>query len=447
MAHLTTWEIETLLAGRLSRKERLGAVRHLIAGCDTCGRRLLQAVPPEDVAIGAEEDFYDACLDRALDSVPRIEKRWQEEQEKMAKVLELLGPSPQGMEGLTLQQVRTYRGRPLVEALLQRSAEARFRDPVAMRTLCFLAREAAESIELDRYGQPAFVCDLRARAWAELANAHRVNEEHERADHALAAAISYRRQGTGDLLLLARMADLEASLRREQRRFTEASELLAGACEVYLRMGDSHFAGRALINKGICLATNGNPEKAAPCFQEGLSLLDANRDPQLAAVGKHAFLNAMADCGQFQDASRLLLESGLRQAFASDPLNLLRLRWVEGKILAGLDRLGRAGGALAEVRQGFQQRGLEYDAALVGLELAAVWLRQGKVNEVRELAQDMLETFRALNIQREAVRALRFFNEVCRYQVATVGMAQGVRSFLGRLQAEPQLRFDPELVG
>lgn len=451
MAHLTTQEIEALLTGRLSRPKRLDAIRHLVAGCGPCGRLLVLAVPAKEIEAEVPEPWaeaaYEECLDRAFAKVSRFEKQWHKETEKLARVLEFLGPNPQMLEGLTLQQVRTYRGWPLVEALLRRAGEASFRDPLAMRALCLLAKDHAETLEPELYGRPALVFDLRARAWAELANALRVNEEYERADEALAQAFSYRRQGTGDSLLQARMADLEASLRRDQRRFAEAIALLDAACDIYQSVGDTHLAGRALINKGICARTAGEPRDAIQWIREGQAQLDGGRDPRLAAIGEQVLLDAMADCGQFQQASRMLMGSGLRQAFAADPLNLLRLRWVEGKILAGRDRLSRAEKALTEVRRGFEERGLDYDAALVGLELAAVWLRQGKTAEVRELAQDMLDTFEELEIEREAFRALWFFNEVCRHQVATAHMAHGVRSFLGRLHAEPQLRFDPESIG
>ena len=451
MAHLTMREIEALLTDRLSRLKRLDAIRHLVAGCGPCGRLLLQAVPAKEVEEAPPgpwaEAAYEVCLDRACAAAPHIEKQWTKEHEKLAKLLELLGPNPRMLDGLTLQQIRSYRGWPLVEALIQRGGEARFRDPLAMRALCFLAKDHAETLEPELYGSPELIFDLRAHAWAELANAHRVNEEHERADDALAHAASYRQQGTGDPILQARTLDLEASLRREQRRFAEAISLLDRACDIYRNVGDAHLAGRALIKKGNCARTAGQSQDAIQWIREGQAQLDGDRDPRLAAFGKQALLDALTDCGQFQQASRMLMSSGLRQAFASDPLNLLRLRWVEGKILAGRDRLARAEKALAEVRRGFEERGLDYDAALVGLELAAVWLRQGKTAEVRELAQDMLDTFEELEIEREAFRALWFFNEVCRHQVATAGMAHGVRSFLGRLHAEPQLRFDPESIG
>jgi hypothetical protein len=453
MAHLTTQELETFIAGRLSKRKQVRVIHHLVTGCKTCIALLGPALPPpedETESYLAEPPVlgpwglgvYESPLDRAFANVLKIEKDRRTENKKLTKVLELLGPRPRLLGRLTLAQVRAYHGRPIVEALLQRAAEVRYQDPIAMRELCFLAKDHAETVEPRRDGQSALVFDLRARAWAELANAYRVNEEHDAADDAFTKADWYRERGSGDDLLAARLCDLESSLRREQRRFPEAIQLLDRAYDVYRAAGDSHLAGRALINKAISVTTTGDSQAGVSYFREGLALLDSLRDPQLAALGKQSLLYALADCGRFREASRMLMGSGLRQAFAKDPLNLLRLRWVEGKILAGRGRIGRAERAFAEVREGFEEHGLAYDAALVGLELAAVCLRQGKIDEVRELAQDMLDTFEELYIDRESYWALWFFNEVSRHRAVTVQMAEGVHAFLVRYQADPDAELD-----
>lgn len=454
MAHLTDSEVTDLLAGRLEPALWPGVVRHLLEGCSVCRGKLDRFTKPEEEAPGmagevsaGTYDAYDQAIDRALAAIPRHQAKWGKEKERLSNLLSILQDASSPRSGaLTFQQARRYHGWPLVEALLQFSFQARYRDPQEMRWLAFEARVAAESIAPESY-DPEFISDLKARAWAELANAHRVNDELEQAESALAEAQRLRNQGTGDLFLLARVADVEASLRRGQRRITEACTLLDELHHLYLELGESHLAGRSLISRGICERTGGAPRDAVRSLQEGLALLDSERDPQLASVANQALLDAMVDCGEFRRAAELLLESGLRQAFASDPLNLLRLRWVEGKILAGLGKLSRAEEVFAAVRDEFRERGLEYDAALAGLDLAAVWLQQGLVPEVLSLSRSMLDTFRDLGIHREAVKALRFFHLACKENVVTARLAYGVRSFLVQLQNEPKLRFEPSLVG
>jgi tetratricopeptide (TPR) repeat protein len=449
MYHLTKRDLAGFLSGTLKPVAWRRVVRHLLSACRPCKQRLLQAAPlifleelPDGAAIPA--DAYDGPIDRALDSMKRHEARWRREREKLARLLEVVEAS--GREGIDARRARAGRGWPLVEVLLRLSHEARYRNQEAMLWLAFEARVAAESIEPGEY-EPGFVFDLRARAWAELGNAHRVNEEHDLSEAAFRQARALLSQGTGDLLLHARVADLEASLRKEQRRLPEALSLLDDVHRLYLEIGDRHLAGRALISRGISLHTGGTPAEGAQSLRNGLALIEPDRDRSLASVGRQALLHAMVDCGDFREAASYLLQSGLRQAFADDPLNLLRLRGVEGKIFAGLGKLERAEGIFLDVRREFRERDLEYDAALVGLELAAVWLRQGQAERVRGLAKDMLATFRALGIQAEAVKALRFLDEACRLRVTNVRIVDGVRSFLVRLQGEPWLRFDPESVG
>lgn len=155
-------------------------------------------------------------------------------------------------------------------------------------------------------------------------------------------------------------------------------------------------------------------------------------------------LKTLADWGRYAEAEKLMLESGLRQKFANDPLNLLRLRWVEAKILAGHDRLEDAERALAEVRVGFHEHQLAYVAAVAGLDQAEVMLRQGK--EVHGLARDILARFREHEVQPEAIQALLAYEVFCSEKAVTVTVTQRIRDFLGRLQDHPGMRFDLGLV-
>jgi tetratricopeptide (TPR) repeat protein len=247
----------------------------------------------------------------------------------------------------------------------------------------------------------------------------------------------------GDPLVNARVLDLEASLRSSQRRLEDAIALLDQVHELYLDAGDPHLAGRALISKGINTHYLGHPHDAVGIFEQGLKLLDPERDSRLMSVAQEGLLHALTDCGEYQQASRLLLRSNLREAFADEPLNLLKLRWVEGKIHAGLGRLATAERAFSQVRQEFLRSAQFYDAALVGLELAAVWMRQGRAAEVQELATEMHEIFDELDVEREAAKAFYFVREACRTQAVNLLLIERIRAFLERLPWRPGLRFEP----
>ncbi|HEY2739875.1 MAG TPA: hypothetical protein VGK45_15815, partial [Thermoanaerobaculia bacterium] len=241
----------------------------------------------------------------------------------------------------------------------------------------------------------------------------------------------------------ARLYDLLASLRIDQRRLGEALDLLAEVCERYEELGETHLAGRALISMGIATTFVEGPREAVRHLRQGLGMIDGHRDPMLATNGQYELLHSLIDCEDFQEASRFLLRSGLGQAFAKDPIMLLKLRWLEGKIFAGLRKHRRAEGILSEVKQGLLQHNRHYEAAIVGLELAAVSLRQRKTDEAEKLAVEALETFQDLKVAYEARKAVRYLREAFRQKAASAGMVQAVVQFLQKLDRNPTLSFVP----
>lgn len=448
MRHLTDEEVDRFIAGRLEPEACRRVVRHILTGCPDCQTRLGGHVELGSL-VGDDPDpelfdsaIYDEVIDRAMTMVRNEIPRWDEEKKQLGRVLEAAHASPQGILGLLEEEADDLSGWPFVEGLLAESQEARFREPERMRLLAFAATVSAANLDRESY-LPGMIADLCARAWAELANAYRLDHDFQAAEDALRRAETYLEEGTGDSMIVARLLDLEASLRSSQRRLPESLELLDSVYRIYLQTGETHLASRALIKKGINTAFDDRPQEALELLRDGLALIDPDRDRQLAAIGRYALIHALVDCGELRQAGKELLESGLREAFAEDPLNLAKLRWLEGKIHAGLGKLWRAEQVLHEVRTGLRERGQEYDAALVGLDLAAVWLQQGNNAAVRELAEEILQTFAALGVQREGLKAVRYLREACRREMATPALVQRVSGFLRRLEWQPQLRFAP----
>src|SRR5262249_43631265 len=140
--------------------------------------------------------------------------------------------------------------------------------------------EVAELVPLRPLGiEP--LRDLEARAWGELANAYRVADDLPQARAALARAYERIGLGTHDPFLLARLDDVAASLFAAQRRFQEAFRSIRRARAIYLRAGDRHRAGRALISMGLFFGYAGRPEVGIEWITRGLNEIDRDRDPDL----------------------------------------------------------------------------------------------------------------------------------------------------------------------
>jgi tetratricopeptide (TPR) repeat protein len=444
--HLSESDVEGFLNGSLAPDDRKRVVRHLVSGCALCGSQIFAGVP-EGMFLPpgprTEDSAYDAAIDRAFRTARRLERRWEEDQDRLSRGLAWVREKNGLLSELTPPQARTILPWIRVLILLQLSFEIRHRDPVRMLDLARHAQEEADRIEKTPYG-PGFLDDLRVRAWAELANALRVNELYRQAEAAVWQARMLLAQGSGDLLLQARIDDVEGSLRNAQHRYGEASALMDAAHQTYLKLGERHLAGRVLINKGLCLRLAGRPLDAVGVLRRSLELLETSLDPKLAASARQNLMDALVDSGRLAEAGQVLLESDLRQAFAEDPQSLLRLRWVEAKLLARRGRLADATRVLSEVRAGFRSHGLEYVAAVAGADEAALLLRQGLKKEAHGLALDLRRTFSRLGIHEEAERALQFLEIACRGRVATPELAERVGRFLDRAAHDRRLRFEPE---
>jgi tetratricopeptide (TPR) repeat protein len=448
--HVSAEMLERFIRGALGRDEARQVVRHLLTECPTCqalaagcGRELFELADGREVAapVGAEERAYDAMIDGALATVtqrhlPRLEK----ERGILVRLLAAVEEKPTLSAAIGTVQRRTHGGWPEVEALLKLAADERFRDRGKMLELAMFANVAASGLDPGVYG-PALVADLQARTLGELANAFRLNDEFDCAEDFLERAMKRCEEGSGDDLVLARILDISASLYMSQRLLDQALETLEQVERLYRRSGETHLASRALIKRGNACFFDDRPREAVAHVRRGLDDLDEVKDAQLANIARKNLLDFLLALGEYREAGRLLFESNLREVFAGEPVILLQLRWVEGKILAGRRRVAQAERALLDVREGFLARGEEYDAALVGLDLAGVWLELGKAREVEELAEEMFETFQDLGVHREALRAVRYFRAACREQVATAELARQVARFIRQVEWHPQRRF------
>ena len=81
---------------------------------------------------------------------------------------------------------------------------------------------------------------------------------------------------------------------------------------------------------------------------------------------------------------------------------------------------------LEQVRREFTVRAIPYDAALSSLELAVLYLEEGRSQEVKTLAREMAPIFQAQGIAREALAALSVFLEAAQRETATLEMVKRV---------------------
>jgi len=336
--------------------------------------------------------------------------------------------------------------------LCRESRKAASDDPRRTAELAELAVLIADSLEEGSPFEAGWIYQLRAFAWAHLGNARRVSGDVRGADDAFSMSDPWWEAGDeaiGDALgygpdILA----LKATLRRDQRRFPEALRLLDRSLAGYLHEDpehrDRHLAGLVLVKKASVFSHMAEPERAILAFREAEELVDSGRDPRLLLCLRHNLLDNLASAGRFAEARELLPEVEALCRSAGSRLDELRLRWVAGRIAAGLGDRTAARQAFDGARREFAARGMAYDAALVSLELAVLLIENGETAEVRELAEEIAEIFRARDVHRETLAALAVFQTAVAVDAATADLARDLAAYLTRARLDPELRFERE---
>jgi len=447
--HVTQEDLHGLLSGSLDRERAREMVAHLLRGCETCrGVALLQAKDlrarpePETEIPPALDAAYGAAIHRALRGARRQLKLLRAQERRQANVDEMVSRlSRLGTEGF-LAAPHRLRGLPSVEALLQRSWDLRQDDPKQMLHFALLATIEAEKLDPATLGA-AQIEDIRCRAALELGNAYRVSNRLQEAEEALGEAAERFRRGTGDSCLKARLLDVRASLHGAQRSFDLCFSTLDVVIALYRELDESHLAGRALITKAVHTRYAGEPEKAIELLQEGMSLIDLERDPKLTLNTVHNLAWLMVDHSRFRDARKLLWENRPLYEQHGGAVGTLRLRWLEGRVNAGLRKLDLAERDLRMAQEGLESAGLPYTAAIAALDLAEVELRRNKPAEAESLALDAVRVFLSLDISREAHTAVLFLEEAAKRRMMTGNVLRHVADFLRQAEGAQPVRFEP----
>lgn len=438
--HPTSDELSALAHGALTPQRSLEVTLHLLAGCRSCRPVVLPPVETAEAAPPAASE-YDKVVERALAAALRQRESYQGEREHVRRLVAELAAGREAMA----EVLRRESCAPLVEALLERSWALRHEDPALTAELAWSATVAAADLDLGPQGEKR-AADLRFRAWAELGNALRVAEDLDGAEQAFDTALGHWTAGTLDETLLARYLDLRASLYRARRELNSAQAALGVACSIYLRYGQRHLAGRAMIGHAIHTGLAGEPEAALQLISNGLFLIEEHREPDLVIAAVHNQIHFLIDCESYDEARKLLFLNRGRflRATGAGHISALKMRWLEGRIDAGRGQLARAEEVLREVRDGFEAVGLGYNAALVTLELAAVTLRQGRAPEASTLVVAAAEAFTALRIHREMLMAVLYLRETVLQGIAEVPLLEKVSAFLRRAEHDVSARFEPQ---
>ena len=407
---------------------------HLMHLCPTC-RAGFQAWQRRRRDTGVSYDSAFRVLPLLLE---RHTHAVEEAQRKADKDLRALLKLPHAERLGRIQRSHgRFRGVTLAHRLV---GEAKSHMPTEPQTVYELA-EAAETVLLRTPNAPGYY-DALARAIAYKANVLRALGHLPEADERLRSARSLvRNEGVTDNLIYAEIDWFEGVLRKDQRRFQEAEELLSRSASLFELAGEKVDGARTLLTLGAMYHHRQEPDKAIETTEAALVHLSPEVEPRLCLCGRHNLALFLVEEGRFDAAADLLqADAELYERFA-DPWTALRRVWLQGKIAFATGRLEEAERAFLEVRHGFIHQGNGYDAAMVSLDLALLYLKAGRTAEVKPLAAEMHTLFGAQEIHREAAAALLLFQEAAEREALTAEWVEDLTAYLKRARENPELRF------
>lgn len=420
-------DLEGFLCGTsrsVSPASKALVVRHLLSDCPTCRERLItlhrdssrltqllrserEEGLTERLAIQASNGYdYSHAFSAAARAVSALLAPEDQDTGSPLGVLAELDALPADERVRRVSAGGRFAAPALIEILINRSHDARYRDADEMLHFANLAKLAAERCSPVGVGNGLRLADLQARAWGQYGNALRVSGKPREAEDAFATAQRYRRAGTGDPQLRAGLLARSTPLAIFQGRFTEAIGMCEEAEEIYRELGESHLLAATMIQKATATLQLGEAESAVRILNQTIPLIDHEEDPHLLLVACHNLVRCFIDLGRPEQALQIYSEIKELYEEFEDPLILLRATWQEGQLLRDLGHLEPAETILLRAHKGYTEKKLAYEAALVSLDLATVYVKRGQVDRLKRTVLETVPIFHSLRVGLETLASL-----------------------------------------
>jgi transcriptional regulator with XRE-family HTH domain len=410
-------------------------------------RRRLRALGEEDEPIAAVFRQLDARMQglsrdlveslAAITEVPKEpEQGWEPAEKIRNEALDLwsrLKLSDEDERGPLVERWREFHHVGLAELLCHESAEAASDDSekaLSLASLAYKIAKLAPGDALQRRSLLGYTLLFRSnclRVSGNLPDARSTFNEGLALWRCNAKAPTF--------LALWRVLDLEASLLRDERKFTAALDCLDQALE----SAPHKSRARILLNKSAVLEQMGDAAGALAVLREAKPLILPTQ-PRLYLTHRFNLATVLCLVGHFDKAEAMLPSIHRLSSELGLDLTNLRVKWLTGRVDAGRSRLPQAAALLEEVRQELETLGSAWDGSLVTLELATVYLHQGRTAEVRDIADKLVWVFKAQGIHREALAALSLFREAAARDAATLDLTQEILQYLRKAQSDPTLK-------
>lgn len=401
--------------------------QHLLNLCPTCEREYRAW----QVERGSGRDPR-----AVLPLLPRVFERHREDERRARRTADreaedLMNLPFQARLAKVEGSYRRYRGVFLARRLLEESKKRMTTSPAEAEELA----ETAVAVLMKSPASPDLP-GLMALAAVYRANVARLlgrpDEARQRFEKARAIIRSH---DVTDLLIFGEMDACEALLELELRDFPKAQDLLKRSISIYMLAGAREKVAYPLFIMGRLHNAVGDPMTAVEVTRGALKIMNRTQEPRLFVFAHLNIALFLHEAGRHAEAVEALAEAREQARAFPDAYTQVRITWLEGKLAAALDDLEGAEKTFLEVREDLIARGQRYDAAMVSLDLASLYLRQNRTADLMTIAEEMHALFTAEEVHREALAALLVFQEAARKEQLTAEAVQRFLAVLKRLRS------------
>ncbi len=342
------------------------------------------------------------------------------------------GETPERHEAVLMET--TVTSAALFSLLIEKSREIGREDPGKGVEIADLALASLDAL-VRRSGDEQLFAGLKAQGLARLANARSLAVDLRGAEQAFIDAEHALEAAGRPAAVEAEILTYKGSLKRDQRRFLEARELLDRAREL-CPAEEGDLMAKIFLTHASVRFEESNPAAAIPFLEQALPLARQSSDMILRLAIYHNLVATYSEAGWFEKAVKLLPVAKQLSMEHGTGYNKIRFHWLEGLVARGLGELDKAEEALQGSRQAFAEMGDGFSTALVCLDLADLFSRQNRYTDLIKLCSSMAPLSGMLQNHREAIVALQLFQRAAEERSVTGVVVEKVRKALLKSQKQ-----------